>query len=219
MAQDDKKDYQLLATEEAAPPPAYEAASASTVGSDLVDTRSAVHRVQPTAVRQMAIGGARNSKSQEIGLDGLREWNHQLCSCHETPGLTAAACLCPCMVFSANRSKLTHLSATGQPIPAPQHVGLWCGLYALAPQLAGIGQAALQCVSRFQTRQRYGIRGNFVEDVLVGAFCTTCSLVQEARELDDEEEALREDGSPPETFYHDEENAPVHDEESQVASA
>lgn len=104
--------------------------------------------------------------------------------------------------------------------PAPQHVGLWCGLYALAPQLAGIGQAALQCVARFQTRQRYGIRGNVVEDTLIGTFCTTCSLVQEARELDDEEEALRQSGPAPDTFFHDDEaEIRRNDEESQIVGA
>ncbi|GAA5867699.1 hypothetical protein JCM3774_003381 [Rhodotorula dairenensis] len=217
MTQGDKKDYHLLATEDAAaPPPSYEAASAST-STDVPDTT--VLRAQPTAARPMTVGGARNAKSQPVGLDGLRDWNHQLCSCHERPALTAAACLCPCMVYSANRSRLTHLSATGQPVPAPQHIGLWCGLYALAPQLAGIGQAAMQCVSRFQTRQRYGIRGNFVEDTLIGTFCTTCSLVQEARELDDEEEALRQAGPPPGTVYHDDDAEIRDDEESCVVAA
>lgn len=103
--------------------------------------------------------------------------------------------------------------------PAAQHIGLWCGLYALAPQLAGIGQAAMQCVSRFQTRQRYSIRGNFVEDTLIGTFCTTCSLVQEARELEDEEEALRQSGPPPGTVYHDDEAEARDDEESRIVSA
>lgn len=46
MAQDDKKDYQLLATEENAPPPAYEAASSSST-SDVPDTQHALLRAQP----------------------------------------------------------------------------------------------------------------------------------------------------------------------------
>lgn len=206
MAPDSKQDYQLLATEEAAPPPAYEAASDAAT-SEIPDTRTALHRAQPTARPQMAVGGARNARAKPVGLDGFREWNNSLCSCYETPGLTAGACLCPCLVYSSNRSRLTHLSSTGQPVAQPQYVGLWCGLYALAPQLAGIGQAAMQCVARFQTRQRYGIRGNAVEDALIGTFCTTCSLVQEARELEDEEQALRQGGEvvPPQTFYRDEE--------------
>ena len=46
MAQDDKKDYQLLATEESAPPPAYEAAASSST-SDVPDTQHALLRAQP----------------------------------------------------------------------------------------------------------------------------------------------------------------------------
>lgn len=81
-----------------------------------------------------------------------------------------------------------------------------------------------QGFSRFQTRERYGIRGSPVEDVLIGAlqavatsaldahhfdfptgaFCTTCSLVQESREIEEEEIAL-EQGVAPEIFYRDEE--------------
>jgi hypothetical protein len=81
MAQDDKKDYQLLATEESAPPPAYEAESSSST-SDVPDTRNALLRAQPvrsrpselsvschlpraplqTAVPRMTVGGARNAK-------------------------------------------------------------------------------------------------------------------------------------------------------------
>lgn len=53
-------------------------------------------------------------RAKPVGLDGFREWNNSLCSCYETPGLTAGACLCPCLVYSSNRSRLTHLSSTGQ---------------------------------------------------------------------------------------------------------
>ncbi|POY76131.1 hypothetical protein BMF94_0854 [Rhodotorula taiwanensis] len=206
MTQTDKKNYKLLATEESvAPPPSYEAAASASEAPNTVQFL----RAQPSATARMLVGGARNSMAQEVGLDGMRDWNHELCSCHEAPALTAAACFCPCLVYSANRSRLTHLAATGQPNPAPQHIGLWCGLYALAPQLGGIGQAAMQFVSRFQTRQRYSIRGNMVEDALIGTFCTTCSLVQEARELQDEEEALQQQGAAevPAPLYRDEEDS------------
>lgn len=53
MAQDDKKDYQLLATEESAPPPAYEAASSSST-SDVPDTQHALLRAQPVRALHVA---------------------------------------------------------------------------------------------------------------------------------------------------------------------
>jgi len=39
-----------------------------------------------------------------------------------------------------------------------------------------------------------------------GAFCTTCSLVQESRELEGEEQALRAEGAvtAPQQYYRDE---------------
>ncbi|GAA6012582.1 hypothetical protein JCM10207_009047 [Rhodosporidiobolus poonsookiae] len=203
MSVDKKTPYVPLATSDDAPPPAY----AATNDAEALAARTAVLAQQPTALPQMRIGGARNPLSKDIGFDGKRQWSHSLCSWYETPGLTAGACCCPCMVYSSNRSRITHLTQSGQPDPSPQNVGLWCGLYALSPQLFGVGQIALQAFSRFQTRQRYGVRGNPVEDVLVGAFCTTCSLVQEYREIDAEEQALREGGPAPETFYRDEEEA------------
>ncbi|KAL8279241.1 hypothetical protein RQP46_008278 [Phenoliferia psychrophenolica] len=178
------------------PPPAY----TNKANTTLLDTTGLV------ATPQMTIGGARNSKSLPIGLDGKRSFNHGLCSCLETPSLALNAICCPCIQFSRTHSKMVHLSTTGEPHPAPQNVGLWCCLYALAPQATfGVGQIMLQCFSRLQTRQRYGIRGDMVQDALVASFCTPCSLVQEAREIADEEEALREGGAPPETFYRDEE--------------
>ena len=88
----------------------------------------------------------------------------------------------------------------------------------------------MQCFSRYQTRARYSIRGNEVQDAVIGklrnshsllrdfhsrnlqvhslrpvrtnwhwtpildaaaALCTSCSLVQESREIEEEEQALR----------------------------
>ncbi|GAA5884987.1 hypothetical protein JCM6882_007182 [Rhodosporidiobolus microsporus] len=204
---DKKLPYSPLSTSDDAPPPAYEASVSAGDPEDLVSRTARLEAQQPTPVPQMSIGGSRNPKSQTIGFDGKRPWNHSVCSCHETPGLTLGACCCPCLVYSSNRSRLAYLAQTGQPHPSPDHVGLWCCLYALSPQLFGVGQVALQCFSRMQTRQRYAVRGNVVEDLVVGAFCTTCSLVQESREIADEELALREGGPAPEVFYRDEEEA------------
>lgn len=39
---------------------------------------------------------------------------------------------------------------------------------------------------------------------MTAAFCVPCSLVQESREIEEEEIALREGGEAPETFYRDE---------------
>ncbi|GAA5893377.1 hypothetical protein JCM5296_004860 [Sporobolomyces johnsonii] len=199
----DKKKYSPLPESEETPPPAYETAQAEL--SQLTSRTATVE--QPIPMPQMRIGGSRNPKSLEVGLDGKRRWTHSLLSCHERPALTAGAFCCPCVVYSSNHSRLTHLTHSGQPDPSPQHIGLWCCLYSLSPQIFGVGQIAMQCFARFQTRSRYGIRGSPVHDVLVSAFCPTCSLVQESREIEEEEQALRAGGPAPETFYRDEEEA------------
>ncbi|BGO97121.1 PLAC8 family-domain containing protein [Rhodotorula toruloides] len=213
----DKKQhgYQQLSQAEHDAPPTYDDAVS------LVARTGGMVVSQPLATPQMSIAGARNPKGQPVGFDGQRDWNHGLCDCLERPGLTVGACCCPCMVYNHNRTRLTHLYQSGQPAPSPSYCGLSCLLYALAPQVAGIGQMALQCMARFQTRNRYALRGNAVEDVLVGAFCAPCSLVQESREIEDEEQALRAgvlgaDVPPPavEGAYRDE----VGDEERAVGN-
>lgn len=73
-------------------------------------------------------------------------------------------------------------------------LGLHCALYSIAPQFLGIGSVILQCFARTQTRQRYAVRGSCAEDLMVSAFCTICGLVQEAREIGDEEDALKQGG-------------------------
>lgn len=122
-----------------------------------------------------------------------------------------------------------------------------CCFYLLSPNLLGLGPAlmqvrhsfayrshhalthlttTIQCFSRYQTRERYEIRGDVVQDALISAFCGPCQLLQEARyvlfdicflrmkfiyifsnsELADEEQALKqgEGVDEPETLYHDE---------------
>lgn len=81
---------------------------------------------------------------------------------------------CPCMVYSENQHRRIALTTTGEPLPSSTRpVSLWCGIYALAPQLFGVGQIFLQCFSRSEIRARYGIRGNEIEDAVV---CTFFSL-------------------------------------------
>lgn len=127
----------------------------------------------------------------KVGLDGKREWSHTLFSgIRERPASTALACCFPCCKYSNNRSRLVYLTKNGEPNESPVNCGLFTVLYAIAPQFLGIGSVALQCLSRYTTRQRYGIRGDIVQDTLVGAFCVPCTLVQEAREIEEEERAL-----------------------------
>lgn len=136
-----KQQYQPLNTTEDAPPPAYEAA----VKADLAQLAGratppfpvvqaaqpvrgvpALHReallivLSQRATAPMRVSGARNPKQVPVGLDGKREWSHGLCACLETPGLTAEAMCCPCLVFNANRERLVHLTQTGERASPPR---------------------------------------------------------------------------------------------------
>ncbi|GAA6010930.1 hypothetical protein JCM11491_004606 [Sporobolomyces phaffii] len=197
MTTDKKAPYAPVPMEDA--PPSYEQLHTPPASTSLGQ--------QPVSTPQMTIAGARNPKQLEVGLDGKRDWNHSLLGCADRPALTAAACFCPCIVYSQNHHRLVSLTATGQPAESTQPISLWCGIYALAPQLFGVGQVFMQCFSRYQTRARYAIRGNEVQDAVIAALCTSCSLVQEAREIEEEEQVLRSAGAPaaPEPLYRDEE--------------
>lgn len=61
----------------------------------------------------MTVGTARNPKALEVGLDGKRDWNYGLCGCLDRPGLTLAACVCPCSVWATNHTRMQHLAAKG----------------------------------------------------------------------------------------------------------
>lgn len=170
----------------------------------LLEAPPAYVAVQPAFTRPMAL--APRSNGQPVGLDGQRSYAHGLCACCETPGSACLALFCPCVAYGRNRSRFDALRQTGlrtypddsppsadelAATDAPTNVGVSCALYALAPQVLGLGQVLLQCFSRTQLRERYEIRGNPVQDLLISAFCAPCALVQEAREIEEEEQAIR----------------------------
>lgn len=136
----------------------------------------------------LSIGGARNSRSQPIGADGRRDWNHGLFECHEDPaGLCFALC-CPCMMYGRNHSKRMYLNKSGSQGTAPNFVlgrrhqsmtntestsffglghptggdktGLMCCLYCLSPNLFGVGPALMQ-VSHVDPTHIHGIHSGF----------------------------------------------------------
>ncbi|KAK4056267.1 hypothetical protein OIO90_002710 [Microbotryomycetes sp. JL221] len=178
-----------------APPPSYDDAQRATTS-------------QPTVNPGMSVMNAiRNPNNLEIGLDGRREWSNHICACHERPGLTLAACCCPCSVWASNHSRTRALDQTGQPTNSPEHVGTFCCMYLIMQQLTGVGHIAMQSFSRFKHRERYSIRGSILEDALWPIFCQPCALVQESREIEAEEQATLKQDEPPAPMYRDEEES------------
>ncbi|KAK4049452.1 hypothetical protein OIV83_004185 [Microbotryomycetes sp. JL201] len=200
----DQKDH--LPTEQDVSPPSYDETQTTAL---LEDKRCAARPVssQPTLAPAMTINAAtRNPLNLKVGLDGKREWSNHICACHERPMLTLAACCCPCSVWAANHSRTKALDKTGQPIKSPEYVGTFCCMYVVMQQITGIGHIAMQSFSRFKNRERYAIRGSALEDALWPIFCQPCALVQEAREIEGEEQAVMRQEVPA-PIYRDEEEA------------
>ncbi|SCV72557.1 BQ2448_4094 [Microbotryum intermedium] len=139
-------------------------------------------------------------KSLVIGLDGYRHWNHDVCRCYERPMVSCATYCCPCVVWSMIHSKTEHLAAHGTPHPKPRKVGLWCCLFGVSPFLLGVPEILMAYASRAETRKRYGVRGNWIEDLIIATCLPCCSLVQEYREVEDEEIALAAEPAPRPTW-------------------
>ncbi|KAM0751819.1 PLAC8-domain-containing protein [Meredithblackwellia eburnea MCA 4105] len=191
-----KKQVELASVQqqEQEAPPAYSDSNSENNQTSLL-SRAAILATTTTSqlalTPQMSINPARNSRHLPYAQDNRREWNHNLCACHEEPLVALNAICCPCIQYSSNRSRLAHLNMHNSPHEAPVHLGLFCCLYTISPHFFGIGQTLLQTLSRVQTRQRYLIRGDPFTDLLIAGFCAPCSLVQESREIADEENELR----------------------------
>ena len=82
----------------------------------------------------MVTGGNRNALNRQVGVDGQRDWSHDLFSCTDECCLcmsTQFSCIlvdlispagcwavwCPCVVYSKNKQRLEHLQNNGTPLP------------------------------------------------------------------------------------------------------
>ncbi|KAI0053149.1 PLAC8-domain-containing protein [Auriscalpium vulgare] len=119
--------------------------------------------------------------------EGKRDFNHGLCSCFGACGTTCFAFCCPCIVHGKNKARLRHLTQHNSPDPeGGSSVNGDCIAHCI---LNGVGGWAfiLQMLVRRDVRDRYRIRGNGCTDCLAAYCCQCCELVQESRELEDEE--------------------------------
>ncbi|KAH8980663.1 PLAC8-domain-containing protein [Lactarius akahatsu] len=153
-----------------------------------IDTKETVSS-QPQATTPMATGGNRNALNREVGVDGQRDWSFDLFDCTSACGLCCLAAWCPCVVYSKNKQRLQHLQTRGTPLPSggERYDGNCC-IYGslLITRFAWI----LQIGTRADIRGRYNIRGDTVGDCLTSWCCHSCSLTQERREIELEENSF-----------------------------
>ncbi|KYR00189.1 hypothetical protein DLAC_03346 [Tieghemostelium lacteum] len=93
-------------------------------------------------------------------------WKHTTFDCFATPLLFIISLFCfPCQII---RQRLTIVREA-------------YGYSDIAFSICCLPLVAFQ--NRYMIRQRYNIRGNMVGDCLLGCFCSCCSIVQQAREM------------------------------------
>ncbi|KAI9450097.1 PLAC8 family-domain-containing protein [Lactarius psammicola] len=144
---------------------------------------------QPQATAPMGAGGNRNALNREVGVDGQRDWSFDLFDCTSKCGLCCWAAWCPCVVYGKNKQRLQHLQSRGTPLPGGgERYNDSCYIYGCLtiPRYAWI----LQIGTRADIRSRYGIRGGTVGDCLTSWCCHSCSLTQERREIELEENSF-----------------------------
>ncbi|KAH9046617.1 PLAC8-domain-containing protein [Lactarius hengduanensis] len=146
-------------------------------------------RSQPQATAPMATGGNINALNREVGADGRRDWSFGLFDCTSECGLCCWAIICPCVVYSKNKQRLLHLQNQGTPLPGGgKGVSSDCFIYGCLV-IPGFDWV-LQIGGRSDIRARYNIRGGTVGDCLTSCFCDPCSLTQERREIELEENSF-----------------------------
>jgi len=144
---------------------------------------------QPQAAAPMAADGNRNVLNCEIGADGQRDWSHGLFDFTDECGLCCYSSFCPCVVYSKNKQRLHQLQTHGTPLPGGgDRYTADCSFFAC---LALTGNAFILMIkNRSNIRSRYNIRGSTMNDCATSIFCRCCSLTQERREIELEENSF-----------------------------
>ncbi|KAI9457431.1 PLAC8 family-domain-containing protein [Russula earlei] len=155
------------------------------------DTRGYPVGTQPKATAPMSTdGGNKNALNRPIGPDGKRDWSYGLCSCFSACGLCCWAVCCPCVVYSKNRQRLRSLQHQGAPLPGGgERYDDYCFIYGCLTVVTGYGWV-LHINQATDVRERYGIRGSPICDCFKAWCCRPCSLTQERREIELEENSL-----------------------------
>jgi len=95
----------------------------------------------------------------------MTTFEHGTFSCFEDLGLCLVTYFAPCYVAGKNA----------------QFMGNSCCLHGLAT-FCGFGFIS-DAIIRQKIREKYGIDGSLVNDIICHCFCPCCALIQEAREV------------------------------------
>jgi len=144
----------------------------------------------------MAAGGNLNALNREVGVDG-RDWSFGLFDCFSECDLYIWAVLCPCVVYSKSNQRLQHLRDRGTPLPGGgERYTTDCCVHGtlMVAGVAWILQIGTTVGTRSDIRSRYSIRGDTIGDCVTSWIFHSCSLTQERREIELEENSFRVEG-------------------------
>ncbi|KAL7410793.1 PLAC8 family-domain-containing protein [Mrakia frigida] len=137
-------------------------------------------------------GDPRNAMGLPHDVDGRRDWSHSIFSCFDRPETCCLSCWCPCVMYSRNKSRLHHLSEFNVKHPqGGDSVSSDCFLHCCLNTVVGLGWL-LQIGTRGATRDRYKIQGGACEDCVSIWACNPCTITQETREIELEEQFSQE---------------------------
>ncbi|KAJ7288339.1 PLAC8-domain-containing protein [Mycena rebaudengoi] len=148
---------------------------------------------QPHATQPMQ-AGSRNYKNLPL-VDGQREWSHGVFDCLAEPLTCIVSWFLPCVTYGRNRARYHALEANGAVSMDPMEgvISNETITYGVA-QCFGCG-GLIGMGGRGLTRSRYSIQGDQATDCLLACCCAPCSLTQESRELELEEQSLGHPGA------------------------
>jgi Cys-rich protein (TIGR01571 family) len=115
--------------------------------------------------------------------------------------LVVRAAFCPCVVYARNAARWDHLDRHEAPHPLPGNNHAQCCGHACASLC--LFSCFLNMCARSQVRERYDIRGSGGEDCANSWALYPCALHQEERELELEENAMRDMGVDGKELYED----------------
>ncbi|KAJ7784566.1 PLAC8-domain-containing protein [Mycena metata] len=148
---------------------------------------------QPHATQPMQTGGSRNANNLPF-VDGEREWSNGVFDCLSDPLTCVVSWFFPCVSYGRNRARYQALEQGAvSKDPMEGIISNESIIYGVA-HCFGCG-GFIGMGGRGLTRGRYSIRGDTATDFALACCCGPCSLTQESREIELEEQSLGHPGA------------------------
>jgi len=141
----------------------------------------------------MQAGGNRNANNLPI-VDGQRDWSYGPFDCLADPLTCVVSWFLPCVSYGRNRARYQALeNGAVSKDPMEGVISNDSIIYGVA-HCFGCG-GFIGMGGRGLTRSRYSLRGDQATDFALACCCAPCSLTQESREIELEEQSLGHPGA------------------------